>query len=274
MPNTPCQVEVNGIALAYDDVGTGEPLVFIHGAVSDRRFWTPQIDDLSNRYRCIALDQRYFGRSWPGGDRPFELSTHSDDLVEFLRKVVSAPAHIVATSYGAAVALAAACGHPHHFKSLFLNEPSLTSLLSDPEDLVVLFEARKDLGPVVAAVADQDLNTALELFCDWVVFPGAFSLFPHEFKVMLSENARTIPLGLSAPPPTLTTAKVGELTIPVTLTTGAATKPFYSVQVRAAHRAIRHSRFLVIPDAHHGASFEKPAAFNAALLGHLCSRPD
>jgi pimeloyl-ACP methyl ester carboxylesterase len=269
MPNLPRHVEVNGTSLAFDDSGVGEPVVFVHGAVSDHRFWAPQIEALADQYRCIALDQRYFGRSWPGGDRPFEIATHSDDLAEFVRAIVSVPVHIVATSYGAAVALASALAHPERFKSLFLNEPSLASLLSEPGDLAVFSEGRKELAPVIAALAEKNEAKALQLVFDWVASPGAFSLLTEEFKTMLYENARTLALQLSAPPPVVTAAQIGTLTAPVTLTTGKATKPLYSVQVRAAHRAIPHSRYIAIPDAHHGASFENPAAFNAALLAHL-----
>jgi pimeloyl-ACP methyl ester carboxylesterase len=271
MSNMPGHVEVNGTSLAYDKSGAGEPVVFIHGAISDHRFWAPQVKALAHQYRCIALDQRYFGRSWPGGDRPFGITTHSDDLAEFVRAIGSEPVHIVATSYGAGVALACAVAHPELFESLFLNEPALPSLVSEPRDLAVITEARKELAPVAAAVTANDPGEALEFFLDWISYPGAFSSCPHEFKTMLYENARTLALQLSAPPPTVTTAQISTLTVPITLTTGEATKPLYSVQVRAAHRAIPHSRFIAIPNAHHGASFENPAAFNAALLAHLAT---
>jgi pimeloyl-ACP methyl ester carboxylesterase len=267
--NVPSHVEVNGTSLAYDESGAGKPVVFVHGAISDHRFWAPQVTALADQYRCIALDQRYFGRSWPGGDRPFEISTHSDDLARFVRAIVSEPVHIVATSYGAGVALACAVAHPELFGSLFLNEPGLPSLVSEPRDLAVITEARKELAPVAAALTGNDPGEALEFFVDWILYPGAFASCPREFKTMLYENARTLALQLSAPPPMVTTAQIATLTVPITLTTGEATKPLFSVQVRAAHRAIRHSRLIPIPNAHHGASFENPTTFNAALLAHL-----
>jgi hypothetical protein len=36
------QLHVNGSDLSYLEQGTGAPVVFIHGAVSDLRYWEPQ----------------------------------------------------------------------------------------------------------------------------------------------------------------------------------------------------------------------------------------
>ena len=33
------QAEVNGVKLSYTEQGTGVPVVFVHGSMSDRRIW-------------------------------------------------------------------------------------------------------------------------------------------------------------------------------------------------------------------------------------------
>ena len=55
------QVLVNGVDLIYLDQGTGAPVVFVHGAFSDLRFWEPQRQAVAKQYRFIAFTQRYFG---------------------------------------------------------------------------------------------------------------------------------------------------------------------------------------------------------------------
>ena len=269
MLNSPSYIAVNGTRLAYYEAGTGEPVVFVHGAVSDSRFWAPQVAALSHRYRCIAFDQRYFGQSWPDGGQQLSLSTHVDDLCHFLGAVSSRPVHVVATSYGAGVVLACAVASPDQFSSLFLNEPSLASLVTEPEDIAVLLQARKDLAPAAAALTAKDLATAVELFCDWTAFRGAFSSLSDEFMTMFHQNARSLALQLAAPPSAVTAAQIGQLRMPVAFTMGEDTTPFFAVQVRAAHRAVAHSNLTRIPGAHHGASFENPTAFNEALVAHL-----
>jgi pimeloyl-ACP methyl ester carboxylesterase len=260
---------INGTQLAYFESGSGEPVVFVHGAITDHRFWSPQVQALPDRYRWIAPDQRYFGQSWPNGGHKFSLETHAEDLRQFLQTEVREPVHGVATSYGSAVVLACAVASPSLFKSLCLNEPSLVSLVADPEDLQVLAQGRKDLARVFAALSERNAARAVELFCDWTAFDGAFKSVSDELKTVFLENARTVELQVAAPRPTVTAAQIAQLNVPVTFTTGEKTTPFYEVQVRAAHRALPRSRLVSIPNAHHAPSFENPAAFNAALLTHL-----
>lgn len=54
---------VNGIRLAYDDHGTGVPLVFLHAFPLNRSMWAPQVATLSRRFRTIAIDLRGHGES-------------------------------------------------------------------------------------------------------------------------------------------------------------------------------------------------------------------
>jgi pimeloyl-ACP methyl ester carboxylesterase len=46
--------EVNGAKLAYHEHGTGQPVIFVHGAISDLTTWQPQLPAVGARYRAIA----------------------------------------------------------------------------------------------------------------------------------------------------------------------------------------------------------------------------
>ena len=262
-------VEINGTTLAYYESGSGEPVVFIHGAISDHRYWRSQVEVLSRRYRCVAVDQRYFGQSWTTGGREYSVATHADDLGHFIRTIFSEPVHVVATSYGSGVALASAVASPRCLRSLLLNEPVLESLVTEPDDLAVLKRERAELAAAAAAVAANDIAKAAELFCDWTAFPGAFSSSTEEFKTMLYDNARTLPLQFAARRSAVTALDVAQLRVPVTFTAGEKTRRYFVVQAHAAHRAIAHSHLTRIPGAHHAAPLECPEAFNAVLSEHL-----
>jgi 3-oxoadipate enol-lactonase len=55
--------DTKGIRLAYDDQGTGLPLVFLHAFPLNRSMWTPQTTALSRQFRTIAMDLRGHGES-------------------------------------------------------------------------------------------------------------------------------------------------------------------------------------------------------------------
>ena len=61
------KMQVNGVAIAYEDKGTGPPIVFLHAFPLNRTMWAPQETVLSRRFRTISIDLRGLGES----DAPF-----------------------------------------------------------------------------------------------------------------------------------------------------------------------------------------------------------
>ena len=53
--NPPRRARVNGFDLAFLEAGDGAPLVFVHGALCDARYWTPQLHHFGKTRRAIAL---------------------------------------------------------------------------------------------------------------------------------------------------------------------------------------------------------------------------
>ncbi|GIN91919.1 hypothetical protein J6TS1_49800 [Siminovitchia terrae] len=57
------KVKINNVELYYEVKGSGDAIVFTHGASWDHRQWEPQIDELSKRYKNITWDVRGHGQS-------------------------------------------------------------------------------------------------------------------------------------------------------------------------------------------------------------------
>ena len=98
VPDAPAakQVEVNGFRLQYIEQGSGEPIVFVHGAPHDRRAWERVREEIAKRYRFIAYTQRYFGTEpWPDEGKNFSIATHANDLAKFITSLNAGPVHLV-----------------------------------------------------------------------------------------------------------------------------------------------------------------------------------
>lgn len=61
--------EINGVKLHYQEKGTGDPLVLIHGYTSHSYTWKDVFEPLSKEFRVVAVDLKGFGFSEkPAGD--------------------------------------------------------------------------------------------------------------------------------------------------------------------------------------------------------------
>ena len=73
------QVKINGMTLAFNDRGTGLPIVFLHAFPLNRTMWAMQEDALSSQFRVITIDLRGHGES----DAPlwhYSLDQAADDV--------------------------------------------------------------------------------------------------------------------------------------------------------------------------------------------------
>ena len=59
------KIEVGNTQLNVEDRGSGSVLLLIHGFPLNLEMWRPQIEDLSNHQRVIAVDLRGHGNSPP-----------------------------------------------------------------------------------------------------------------------------------------------------------------------------------------------------------------
>ena len=49
--------------LAMESIGAGDPVVFLHAAVCDRRMWRAQMAVVGTTHQAIAYDRRGFGET-------------------------------------------------------------------------------------------------------------------------------------------------------------------------------------------------------------------
>lgn len=86
--------------LFYQDLGTGRPVVLIHGWPLDHQMWDYQVAALTDAgYRCIAYDRRGFGKS----DKPltgYDYDTLADDLKAVIDSLELEDAVLVGFSMG------------------------------------------------------------------------------------------------------------------------------------------------------------------------------
>ncbi len=113
------------INVAYEMSGSGEPVVFIHGALIADTFRLLLAEPgLDTNYKLITYHRRGYGGS-RHLEGPFSVAQHAADCDALLAHLGVAQAHIVGHSYGGSVALQLALDRPSLVRSLSLLEPAL-----------------------------------------------------------------------------------------------------------------------------------------------------
>ena len=271
------QITVNGADLSYVDQGKGAPVVFVHGAVADLRYWEPQRSAFTRQHRFISYSFRYHGTTpWSDDGKLYTADQHAADLAAFISELKAGPVHLVGLSYGGLLAAMVAVKSPELLRTLTLAEPALFSLLAaSPEDQAALQEWNKGTGPMIEAIKAGDNVKATRHISALVTGgpPDTFDKLPADFRRILLDNARTMALLFAAPPSVVTCEMLQDVRTPTLIIRGERTPRLFARINDATGRCIAGSKLVVIPKASHPMSYDNPAEFNRVVLEFVARKP-
>ena len=103
------KLKVDGVEIVYLDEGKGPCALLGHCSSASHKEWLPLIEELKGDWRVLAPDFIGYGQSdpWPI-DKTFSIEADVKVLLALAKKT-RAKIHLVAHSYGAALALEAEC---------------------------------------------------------------------------------------------------------------------------------------------------------------------
>ena len=91
-----------GVRLAYDDRGSGRPVLLVHGVSMSRRFFERNLDPLAQRFRVVSVDLRGHGES-PASEGGHTVAQYARDLHELIDRLDLQGAVAVGWSMGTMV---------------------------------------------------------------------------------------------------------------------------------------------------------------------------
>jgi pimeloyl-ACP methyl ester carboxylesterase len=251
-------VRAHGVEIAYERVGEGPPLVFVHGAVEDGRVWQPQLAALDDEFTVVAWDEPGAGRS---SDVPadFGLADHADCLAALIEALALVPANVAGLSWGGTVVQELYRRHPEVVGTLILVDTYAGWKGSLPEDEL---RARVDgVRQMLAAPADEFDPTPRGLFAGDP---------PAEFLPLLAEMAadvrpESVRTSLRLMAETDQRDLLPRIAVPTLLIWGELDARSPLSIARQFEQAIPDAKLVVIPGAGHMSNLEKPDAFNDAV---------
>ena len=258
----------DGTSLAFEDTGSGTPVVFVHEFAGDLRSWEPQVRYFARRYRCIAFNARGFPPSdVPGDPRAYSQDRARDDVRSVLDALDIERAHVVGLSMGGFATLHFGLACPERARSLvvagvgygaepeqqerFRREADATTDLLRTRDMAAFAEAYS-LGPTRVQLQNKD--------------PRGWREFADMLAEHSAEGSAHTQQGVQKRRPSVfdLAGAMRELTVPTLVVTGDEDWPCLVPSV-FMKRTIPSAGLLVVPNTGHTINLEEPAAFNAAV---------
>jgi pimeloyl-ACP methyl ester carboxylesterase len=248
----------HGLELAYERVGEGPPLVFVHGAAEDGRIWQPQLAALADEFTVVAWDEPGAGRS---SDVPadFTLADYSNCLAAVIDDLALGPAHVAGLSWGGTLVQELYRNHPRLVATLILVDTYAGWKGSLPE---------KEVRARVAGVREMLAAPATEFD---PTLPGLFAGDPPAHFVRLLENMaadvrpESLARGISLMTETDQRDLLPRIAVPTLLIWGELDVRSPLSVARQFEQAIPDAKLVLISGAGHATNLERPEQFNAAV---------
>jgi len=111
--------DVNGVSLYYEEHGSGQPLILLHGGLGSGEMFGPALKVLAEGRRVITPDLQAHGHT-ADVDRPLRYESLGDDVAGLIGRLGLAPADVMGYSLGGGAALRTAIQHPHLVRRLVI----------------------------------------------------------------------------------------------------------------------------------------------------------
>jgi pimeloyl-ACP methyl ester carboxylesterase len=259
----------DGVRLEYEVLGSGPPLVLLHGLFAGRAAFSRQ-QELADTWTLMLPSMRAHDRT--DGRLPADYgiaTTELDDLCRMLDAAGLERFHLVGHSSGGTLAYAFARQFPDRVERLVLIEPTLFGLLADGEreEIADVF-----LGFAKAGRRDGDragLATALEWLGGdaWralddakkgarldAMAPMAHLLVPHMESLVAFDAS---------------VEDLGDFPMPTLLVYGGASYPVEAQIAKRFRQARPDWEQVTVEGAGHNCFREQPAVVNAAIRRFL-----
>ncbi len=268
---------VDGHRIAYLDVGSGSPLILIHGFGGSMWHWEYQQGPLTSAHRVITLDM--IGSGW--SDKP-DWAYTPEELVDFFRRFMDAlqiqRATLVGNSMGAGVAIGMALSHPERVDRLVLIggfPAGVREKIASPKFKRAL-DARPPVwlaqlgnwlfGRSMTETVLKELVYNHSLLTPTVIDRSYRNRTRPGLVHPILAQIRSLPLWEEG-----FARRLKEVSQPTLIVWGAQDRIFPPQTGQELDTILPHSSFTVIPEAGHLLQWEQPEAVNRILLQFLQS---
>jgi pimeloyl-ACP methyl ester carboxylesterase len=272
-------VTVDGRRVNVVELGSGAPIVFIHGLSGSWQNWLEQLPVFAREHRVIAFDLPGFGASEMPAQK-ISISGYGRFVNALLDELGVGAAAVVGNSMGGFIGIELAIRFPERVERLVLVSAAGLSIeyLRNERALAVLTAMENRLAAYSGWMASRSDALARRPGARRMIF-GIVAHRPERLPgPLVAEQVRGsgkpgfVP-ALDALTDYPIRDRLGEIACPTLIVWGAEDKLVPARDADEFARLIPNARKVVWPETGHVAMLERPAAFNALLEAFLAEEP-
>jgi len=245
--------------LFVDVVGSGPPILFLHGWSLDHRMFDPQASGLCDSFRVIRCDRRGFGRS----TAPPDPARETGDVERILDALEIGSAHLLGMSQGGRVALRCAVTRPKRLRSLILQGAAI-----DGFDAGERNDERVPMEEYAALAREGRLDDVRRRWLSHPLMrlaPGQSAAGALLARIVGDYGGADLGVSMPRQAEVDVLSALADFRLPTLLLTGedeAAARRRHAAEIL---RRVSGSREIVLPGAGHFCNLEDVASYNRAL---------
>ena len=129
------KIKVNNVELYYEEYGTGNPIILLHGNQETHKIFDKLIEQLKKKHKVYAIDSRCHGQS----ENPTEISYNlmCEDIIQFIKELKIEKPILYGFSDGGIIGLLIAINEPDILSNLIISGANITPDVFTTFDLIL-----------------------------------------------------------------------------------------------------------------------------------------
>lgn len=261
-------VDVGGVRTNIHDLGSGRPVLLIHGSgpgVTAWANWRLTMPALAERMRVLAPDMLGFGYTDRPEDNVYSMPRWVEHLIGLADALGLQDFDVVGNSFGGGLALATAIAHPKRVRRLVLmGSMGVSFPITDELDKVWGYEpspeAMEELLRIFAY--DQSLVSGdlAKLRYEASIRPG----FQESFSAMFPAPRQSSVEGMASPE-----AEIAKITCPTLIIHGREDRVIPPSNAERLFKLLKHAQLHMFGECGHWTQIEHAERFNRLVRDFL-----
>jgi 3-oxoadipate enol-lactonase len=253
--------------LVYERIGSGIPILFIHGFPLSRKIWIAQQKGLTDIAEFISFDLRGCGDSYPF-EAPYSMELLAADCKRLLESEnITSPLIVCGLSMGGYITLALYRKYPQLFKAMILTS---TRAGADSD------QGKVNRENTIKNVREHGVGYIVDDMLPKLLSNSTLSTRPSLVNTLRSIMLETSVQGVVGSSEAMknrvdSTSILSQIKFPVLIVHGADDKLIPTSEAQNMHQQITNSHLEIIPSAGHLPNMEQPDLYNQIIRDFVIS---